>query len=242
MTKSANSDRKIRCILLTEGASTSAREAITALGLSGYKVEICDPASWCPGRFSRFVQRFHRCPGMAEDPSGYLHFMLDLMSTSPIDVLLPIHEQGLLFAKVRNQLPQGVALASASFENYRRALSKAGFDALLLELELPRPPTRYFSSAGQLRKLAPWPCVLKLPIGTASRGTWIVLDAVEFERAIAELGAVQAFDDVVLAQEFIAGNTGHAQAVFCNGRLVGIHMYRQLARGAGGGPSRKESI
>jgi hypothetical protein len=69
-----------------------------------------------------------------------------------------------------------------------------------------------------------------------------VLDAVEFERAIAELGAVEAFGDVVLAQEFIGGNTGHAQAVFCNGRLVGIHMYRQLARGAGGGhPARKVS-
>jgi hypothetical protein len=146
-------DSRSRRILLSEGTSTSAREAITALGLSGYEIEICDPSPWCPARFSPFAHRFHRCPGMGENPSGYLEFMLGLMTKSPFDVLLPIHEQGLLFAKVQDQLPPGTALASASFDAYRRVLSKTGFDALLLELGLPRPPTRLVSSADQLRDL-----------------------------------------------------------------------------------------
>jgi predicted ATP-grasp superfamily ATP-dependent carboligase len=229
-------------ILLSEGTSTSARQAITALGLSGYEVEICDPSPWCPARFSRFAHRFHRCPGMGEDPSGYLEFMLGLMTESRFDVLLPIHEQGLLFAKAQDRLPPGTVLASASFHAYRRVLSKSGFDALLLELDLHRPPTRLVGSADQLRALKPWPCVLKLPIGTASRGTWIVQDAAELERAIGELENGSGFDDTVLVQDFVAGGVEHAQAVFAHGRLVGVHMYRQLARGAGGGPSLKESV
>ncbi|MEE4236967.1 MAG: ATP-grasp domain-containing protein [Anderseniella sp.] len=242
MAQSASRNGKPCRILLSEGTSTSARQAITALGLGGYEIEISDPAAWCLGRFSRFVHRFHRCPGLGEDPSGYLDFMLNLMSRTPFDVLLPIHEQGLLFAKVQHQLPPGIALASPPFDSYRRVLSKTGFDTLLLELELPRPPTRYAGSAAQLRELPAWPCVVKQSIGTASRGTWIVQDATDLDRAIGELEAADAFDDVVLVQDFIAGDIEHAQAVFCHGRLVGVHMYRQLARGAGGGPARKESV
>ena len=67
-------------ILLSEGASTSAREAITALGLRGHHVEVCDPDPHCLGRFSRFVRRLHRCPPLGRDPQGYLAFILDRIS------------------------------------------------------------------------------------------------------------------------------------------------------------------
>ena len=35
-------------ILLSEGSSLSAREAITALGLAGCTVDLCDPNPFCP--------------------------------------------------------------------------------------------------------------------------------------------------------------------------------------------------
>ncbi|MGH6874813.1 MAG: hypothetical protein ACREDW_07335, partial [Aestuariivirgaceae bacterium] len=78
-------------ILLSEGASTSAREAITALGLKGHHVEICDPDPFCLGRFSRFVAHYHRCPAMGADPSGFWHFIENLLSRRHFDVLVPIH-------------------------------------------------------------------------------------------------------------------------------------------------------
>ena len=113
-------------ILLSEGASTSAREAITALGLRGHHVEVCDPDPHCLGRFSRFVRRFHRCPPLGTDPHGYLAFILDRISGGQFDVLLPIHEQGLLFAKAREQISRHVAIALPSFESYVRAHNKVG--------------------------------------------------------------------------------------------------------------------
>ena len=64
-------------ILLSEGASTSAREAITALGLAGHHVEVCDPDPHCLARFSRFVRKLHRCPPLGADPQGYLAFILE---------------------------------------------------------------------------------------------------------------------------------------------------------------------
>ena len=45
----------------------------------------------------------------------------------------------------------------------------------------------------------------------------------------------------MLVQDFIPGITGKAQAVFCNGRLLGFHGYRQIAAGAGGGEAIKQS-
>ncbi|MDO9058716.1 MAG: hypothetical protein Q7U92_06835, partial [Bradyrhizobium sp.] len=70
MTASAHVPGPLR-VLVTEGNSTSAREAITILGLSGHHVEVCDPAPFCLVRFSRFVRKFHRCPGLQENPAGF---------------------------------------------------------------------------------------------------------------------------------------------------------------------------
>jgi predicted ATP-grasp superfamily ATP-dependent carboligase len=227
-------------ILLSEGSSTSAREAITALGLAGHQVEICDPDPFCLGRFSRFVTRFHRCPGISVDPAGYLRFLTGLLARRHFDVLIPIHEQGLLLAKVQEGLKRHVAIALPSFENYRRALSKAEFSRILSQLDLPQPETELLSSVRELRRFDRFPFILKTPIGTASRGIWVISDRADAERAIGEIEG-KAFDQV-LVQQLITGPLEHAQAVFCKGRLVGLHAYRQIVRGAGGGPAVKESV
>src|SRR3989442_1784531 len=142
MADSANVQKPLR-VLVCEGNSTSAREVVTILGLSGHLVEVCDPSPWCLARFSRFVQKFHRCPGLRDDPEGFLSFVERLLSARHFDVLLPIHEQGFLFARV---------------------------------------------------------------------------------------------------QEGVAGTTGRGQAVFCRGKLIGFHAYRQIAAGAGDGEAIKQSV
>src|SRR6266404_1017403 len=75
-------------VLVSEGNSTSSREAITILGLSGHIVEVCDPSPYCLARFSRFVDKFHRCPAMRDDPAGFLAFVEELLATGHFEVLL----------------------------------------------------------------------------------------------------------------------------------------------------------
>ena len=176
-------------VLVSEGSSTSAREAITILGLSGHHVEICDPSPWCLSRFSRFVRKFHRCPGLRDDPSGYLGFIERLLATGHFDVLLPSHEQGFLFARVRQRLAGRVGLALPDFESYRTAHSKAGFSRLLDRLDLPQPPTRIVTSAQMLRDAVRFPAVVKTSVGTASRGIWFVRDAGDLDSALRDLEA-----------------------------------------------------
>jgi predicted ATP-grasp superfamily ATP-dependent carboligase len=229
-------------VLLSEGASTSAREAITALGLRGHHVEVCDPDPHCLGRFSRFVRRFHRCPPLGTDPQGYLDFILDRLATQHFDVLLPIHEQGLLFAKACPLITPHVAVAVPSFECYERAVSKLGFSQLLSVLGLPQPTTRLVNNVAELMKAKRPPMVLKTPIGTASRGTWVVTNEQELAQAIGQIESVNGFAQSLLVQDVIEGESQQAQAVFADGRLIASHAYRQVARGAGGGTSRKESV
>ena len=239
--------RKPLRVLLSEGNSTSSREAITILGLSGHLVEICDPSPYCLARFSRFVRKFHRCPAMRDDPSGFLRFIEELLATGHFDVLLPTHEQGFLFARVRQRLEDRVGLALPSFESYRTAHSKAGFSRLLDQLGLPQPATRIVKSAGELRDAMSFPSIVKTSVGTASRGIWFVCNDGDLEAALQELSAQDlsvngAFADEVLVQELVAGTTEKAQAVFCHGKLLGFHAFRQIAAGAGGGEAIKQSV
>lgn len=246
MADSAQVQQPLR-VLVSEGNSTSAREAITILGLAGHHIEICDPAPFCLTRFSRFVRKFHRCPGLRDDPAGFLAFVERLLATGRYDVLLPTHEQGFLFARVRKRLGARAGLALPDFESYRSAHSKAGFSRLLDRLGLPQPATRIVSSARGLRDAIRFPAVVKKSVGTASRGIWIVRDESDLDSALQALsaqdpGANGAFADEVLAQDFVAGAIEKAQAVFCRGELLGFHAYRQIAAGAGGGEAIKLSV
>jgi hypothetical protein len=229
-------------ILLSEGSSTSARQAITILGLDGHHIEVCDPDAHCIGRFSRFVRRFHRCPGLAADPAGYISFILKLVSNHRFDVLLPIHEQGLALAKVRDALAPHVAIALPTYTAYHQALSKVGFSRLLADLGLPQPQTRFIKTREEALALVGFPLALKSAIGTASRTVWQVRDPDSLKRAVDQLERQHAFIDLVLAQNWIEGVVEHAQAVFDRGQLLGMHAYRQVVRGAGGGDAAKESV
>ena len=229
-------------VLVSEGSSTSSREAITILGLSGHHVEVCDPSPWCLARFSRFVRKLHRCPPLRDDPAGYLAFIETLLASGRFDVLLPTHEQGFLFARVEGRLRGKVALASPGFDSYRMAHSKAGFSRLLSELGLPQPATSIVQSERDLRETLRFPAVIKTAIGTASRGVWFVRSARELEDAVCELVATDAFGGEVLVQDYIAAATEKAQSVFCHGELVGFHAYRQVALGVGGGEAIKQSV
>jgi predicted ATP-grasp superfamily ATP-dependent carboligase len=241
MADSAHLAKPLR-VLLSEGNSTSAREAITILGLSGHHIEVCDPSPWCLARFSRFVAKFHHCPAMRDHPAGFLRFVEELLAARHFDVLLPIHEQGFLFARVQQRLEHRVGLALPSFVSYRTAHNKAGFSRLLDRLELPQPATRIVNSESRLRDAMQFPSVVKTSVGTASRGIWFVREQADLESALRELSANDAFADEVLVQEFVAGVTEKAQAVFCRGKLIGFHAFRQIAAGAGGGEAIKQSV
>jgi predicted ATP-grasp superfamily ATP-dependent carboligase len=179
---------------------------------------------------------------LGADPQGYLTFILKRVAGGAFDVLLPIHEQGLLLAKARAQISRRVAVALPSFDSYLRAHNKLGFGEVLSELGLPQPASQVVSGTDELMAAKRFPMVLKTPVGTASRGTWIVRDDAQLADAIAEIESVDGFADCLIAQDVVEGESQQAQAVFVNGRLIASHAYRQISRGGGGGTAIKESV
>src|SRR5579884_634897 len=166
-------------VLLCEGSSLSAREAISALGPLGYVLDVCDPDPQCLGRFSRFVHAFYRCPPMGSDPQGYLQFLLQHLKQEHYNVLLPVQEQAFLFSKVRDQLQQLVGLAVADFADFERLQSKVGFLHVLDHLELPHPRTALIRTRAELEACNTFPYYLKTAYGTASSGVWLITTADE---------------------------------------------------------------
>ena len=229
-------------ILLSEGSSLSSRETITALGLAGHRVELLSSDPMCLGRFSRFVRRVHRAPASGADPDGYLARVIETVKTSRIDALLPVHEQAYLFAAARRQLPSGLGIALADFEAFEQVQSKASFAELLTRLKVPQPQTDVVHSANEFAADRPFPFFVKAAFGTASTGVWRVRDAHQRDAVLLQLEQHNAFAEGLLVQAAVTGALERTQSVFDRGRLIALHIYRQVAQGPGGGDVLKISV
>jgi len=229
-------------ILLSEGSSLSAREAITALGLAGHRLELLSSDPMCLGRFSRFVSRVHRAPASGADPDGYLGAVMDVVKRHNIDVLIPVHEQAYLFAAARKRLPPDLGIALADFEAFEQVQSKASLATLLTQLKVPQPKTDIVHSADEFERPWPYPFFVKAAFGTASAGVWRVADARQHDALLVRLQAQNAFAESVVVQAAVSGSLERTQAVFDRGRLVATHIYRQVVEGPGGGDVLKISV
>jgi predicted ATP-grasp superfamily ATP-dependent carboligase len=229
-------------ILLSEGSSLSSREAITAFGLGGHRVELVSSDPMCLGRFSRFVTRVHQAPASGADPDGYLAAVLEIVKTDHIDALIPVHEQAYLFAAARKQLPAGLGIALADFEAFEQVQGKAGFANLLTRLSVPQPTTEIIRSADQFAAERPYPFFVKAAFGTASAGVWRVGDVRQRDALLVQFETLNAFAHGLLVQAAVTGALERTQAVFDRGRRVASHIYRQVVEGPGGGDVLKISV
>jgi len=234
-------------ILFSEGSSTNAREMITALGLGGHTVDLCDPEPVCLGRFSRFVGHVYRCPISGTDPIGYLRFLIELLRRERYDVLFPANEQAYLFAWARDLLTPLTGLAVADFAAFQQVQTKTAFMRLLDSLGIGHPETRYARSWADIEAAVTTlgaPCYVKTAAGTASTGVWRVDD----QRTLAALGgelaarAHAAEADEFVVQRACGGQFEQSHGIFDHGRLVALCCTRRLAEGAQGGASVKGGV
>jgi predicted ATP-grasp superfamily ATP-dependent carboligase len=229
-------------ILMTEGSSTSAREALYALG-PGNSIDVLDPSALCQCRFSRFVRRWYRCSRFSEDPLGYLSCLGRQLRARRYDVIFSPHDEVYLLSRVRETLARWAAVALPDFTAVAQLQSKVKFVSLLETLKLPLPKTGIVFSRSELESWTDFPCYLKLDTGTAGAGVRMVQDRRELVDAIEQFERQQMWHDgdVVLMQKPANGRQATVRAVYCNGQLVGIHMNALIERGVGGAAIVRES-
>lgn len=233
--------RRIK-ILLSEGSSNSARQALYGLGRK-YSIDIVDPSPWCQCRYSSLVHRWYRCPSAAKDPAAYIACIVELLKRNQYDVLFPTHEQVYVFSRFRDVLGKRVGLAVPPFESLRRLQSKAEFTRLMSELALPIPGCRIVSSHQDVASHDQFPCYLKLVHSTASLGVkraenreHMIAGLSEFERA-----GMWSEGNEILIQQPARGRQSEVNAAFQHGRLVAASCLDVLSMGIGGGPAQRVS-
>lgn len=235
-------DRRLR-VLLSEGSSLTAREVVTLLGRRGHVVEVLDPNPFGIARFSRFVRRWHHSPPFAADPDAYLRFVADLLDRERFDVLLPTHEQALLFARFRDSLGRRAGLAVADYDAYLALQDKASFSRLIESLGLPQPQTIVATNAADLAGWSAFPAYLKTAYGASSAGVWRVADEGELGALADRLAGAGRLgpDRPVVVQRAVVGDFLMVATVFDRGRPLAIHTARRLVAGAQGSSSAKIS-
>jgi hypothetical protein len=208
-------------VLVSEGSSLSARQAVTALGMAGHQVGVCGPDPLCLGRFSRFVTHYYRCPAIGKDPWAYLDVVLGILWDGRWDVLFPTHEQAFLFSRERARIPPGIGLAVADFRFFLQVQGKAALVRTLERLSIPQPASRVIRTPEELLRERRFPFYLKADYATASTAVWRIHSAEELKSKSMEGG--QEF----VVQEPAKGILERAQAGFDRGRLIAMHGYRQ---------------
>lgn len=231
-------------ILLSEGSSLSARQTITALGRCGYILDVCDPNALCIGRFSRFVRHYYRCPAVGTDHLGYLAFVLQHLTQERYDVLLPVHEQAFLFAKMRDRLPASVGVAIADFGAFLQVQGKVAFARLMDRLSLPQPLTHIIRTRAELETIDRFPCYIKTDYSTAGQGVWRVTNRAERDHAAIELAQKGLLDGTreIVVQEEAPGVLCQTQAVFAHGHLLAVHCTQTRGVSVGGGHAARMGV
>jgi len=223
-------------VLLTEGASLSARQTLYALGPL-CTIDVIDPDPLCQCRFSRFVRSWTRSPSFSKEPEQFLEFLVQKIVAGKYDVLLPTHEQVYLLSRFKDSFSQHVGLALPEFRKLEQMQDKAQFMQLLDQLGLPHPEVAYVRTRQELEQSSwTYPFYLKLAHSTAGSGVFYIENQEQLAaraKALSEQGLFDGPSEIVLQQP-AKGVQSTVQAVFNKGQLVGIHMFESRRLGVGG--------
>jgi hypothetical protein len=230
---------------LTEGSSTSSRQALYALGYTGARIDVCDPKPFfCLARFSRFTHAIYRCPPFHSEPENYVDFVLKKVRSRRYDVLFPVHDQVFLLSRYRERFQKHVGLPVPEFSAIEKLQGKAHFLRVLDELGLPHPETAFVRTTPELMAACKPPCFVKLPYSTAGCGVWRILTPLDQDRVVTllEKGGWLNGRTEILVQQPAADTLGVVQSIFQNGRLAAAHCYQARALGLGGSARAREGV
>ncbi|HET9138354.1 hypothetical protein [Actinophytocola sp.] len=232
-------------VLLTESVSASAREMVTVLTRQGHAVGVLEPRRDGLLSVTRRVRWRHPVPAFGSDPVGYLTALVEVLRRQHYDLVLPTHEQIAVLARYPGELAGlGVAVAVPPFESLARVQNKAEAVRLLTGLGVPQPDTEVVSSAGELRATGEFPCYVKLPVATGSRGVWLVDGPRTLHQVADRPEVIDTFGRgwPVLVQRPVTGSFVLMQTVFDQGELVAAHAVRRVHEGVQGSAAAKESV
>lgn len=206
-----------RTVLLTLGRMPKCLDLARGFHALGRRVVVAEPFAWHLCRASRAVAKSVRVPAPARDAPGYRAALGEVIAAEGVDLVVPVSEELLYVAALRDTLPEGVALHSPPQATVLELHDKLRFAQKIRALGLPAPETHPADSAAARALAARAPVVVKPRNSCAGLG-------VSFHGAGALPGGALSSDLVV--QERKDGRVLSSFSLVAAGRVRVTSVYR----------------
>ena len=234
-------------ILVTNAQQRKTLSVTRSLGRKGHHVAGCEITGLNPTRFSKYCEKFYRCPDPALYPEDYLSFLQEKVKAGSFDTLFPMDDDSMdLVVHHRDRFENLCCLALPPEDSFLSALNKDKTVAIAQKAGAICPETVVIDNLDDLpSKIAGmrFPLVIKPVNSSGSRGIRIVNDTKTFYETYAEIHSKFPFP---MIQEYIAGNEKYDVCLLYNkkGSLKACFIQKELRHfPIGIGPSTiQESI
>ena len=114
-------------VLLTLGRLPKGLDVARSFAQAGWRVIVADPHKRHVVGASRAVTKSYRVPAPAQQPNAYLNRLAEIIRAEDIELVLPVSEEILHVAALRERLDSSVRVFAMPQETLLRLHDKAGF-------------------------------------------------------------------------------------------------------------------
>lgn len=211
-----------KTILLTLGRLPKALELARALHANGCRVIVAEPFGLHLLKASRAVAKSLVVTAPNKNAAAFKADIARIVADEGVDQIIAVSEEVVHVAKARAGTDDGASLLGPSFETLIRLHDKAEFILLAQHLGLTAPTSARADTAAASALLAAGDCVLKPALGCAGAGLQFV-----------DQGEAPPSDMLrhgIVVQQRIRGREVSALAVASGGNVLGMSVYRALAK------------
>lgn len=130
-----------KTVLLTIGRMPKALDLARSFSRTGWRVVVADPFGWHLTRVSNAVDKAVQVPAPVDNPPAYLASLLDLAEREDAELIVPVSEETMYVAGLRDALPSGISLYAMPQEIVLRLHNKRDFISWAKDLGLAVPET-----------------------------------------------------------------------------------------------------
>ncbi len=203
-------------VLLTLGRLPKALELARALHSAGCRVVVAEPFRWHLCKPSRAVAASYQVTPPNSDRRAYLRDLLAVIEAEGVELVVPVSEEALHVAALRDSLPDHVTLLCPSFKALARLHDKLAFARYAESRGLSVPPTHPESSESAQQLMAAGDYVAK-PAHSCS-GIGVSLCRNGERHGLGEPG--------MLVQGFVEGDHISSLSLLHEGRELVTVLYR----------------
>lgn len=182
------------------------------------------------------------------DTQRFIQDLCNIINEYQPKVLLPTHEETLIIAKYRDQLPETTIIPIKDFDSLLKAHNKISAAKIAEEAGVPVPKIYYPQNIEELETLKTsfhYPMVLKLPKSNAAKGVFYAHSFDELKELFEQYYDDKADKvDKLYLQEYAEGTGYGASFLYDNGRAVTGFVHKRLTEKThtGGVSTRRISV